>query len=285
MLSIYTAPQGAVLHRAVPSNNSRGHPSSTGLFLVGLFGQAATVTEHATDGFGSARDGRWQGSARRVPARRRRHGCNPDTGRPPPVRAERATVASIPGGTGSPGTKQAAIAEAVERTGGSRLSGGYSPVRKLTATDRIDAFDCGQTALNQFLQRHALIKQEANSAQTYVCCQGDAVVGFYSLAVGSADPKDVPSRVVKGLARHPVPGTRDDPGPALGGQGASAQGPAGRCSRMPCRATRKPPTSPASAACWFTPRTTPRVSGKDRKSNRLFWVCRCFATQASLLSC
>ena len=31
------------------------------------------------------------------------------------------------------------------------------------------------------------------------------MVGFYSLAVGSVDVKDAPSRVVKGLGRHPVP--------------------------------------------------------------------------------
>ncbi len=81
----------------------------------------------------------------------------------------------------------------------------YAPVRKLAATDPVDAFDCGQPALNQFLQRYALASQKAHSAQTYVCCQGDAVAGFYSLAVGSAEPAGVPPRVMKGLARHPVP--------------------------------------------------------------------------------
>lgn len=81
----------------------------------------------------------------------------------------------------------------------------YAPIRKLAATDRVDAFDCGQAVLNQFLQRFALVNQKANSAQTYVCCQGDVVVGFYSLAVGSVDPQAAPSRVTKGLARHPVP--------------------------------------------------------------------------------
>jgi GNAT superfamily N-acetyltransferase len=85
------------------------------------------------------------------------------------------------------------------------LSDGYASVRKLLATDLVDAFDCGQAALNQFLQRYALVNQKANSAQTYVCCHGDVVVGFYSLAVGSVDPEAAPSRVMKGLARHPVP--------------------------------------------------------------------------------
>ena len=85
------------------------------------------------------------------------------------------------------------------------MSGYCSPVRKLAATDQTDAFDCGQAALNQFLQRFALVNQKANSAQTYVCCQDDVVIGFYSLAVGSVDPETAPSRTTKGLARHPVP--------------------------------------------------------------------------------
>lgn len=85
------------------------------------------------------------------------------------------------------------------------MSAGYEPVRKLTAQDLLDGFDCGQPALNQFLQRYALVNQKANSAQTYVCCQAGEVVGFYSLAVGSVDPERAPPRVMKGLAHHPVP--------------------------------------------------------------------------------
>lgn len=81
----------------------------------------------------------------------------------------------------------------------------YGAVNKLSAADNVDAFDCGSPALNQFLQRYALLNQKANSAQTYVCCVEGAVVGFYSLVVGSVDPESAPSRVSKGLARHPVP--------------------------------------------------------------------------------
>lgn len=85
------------------------------------------------------------------------------------------------------------------------MSQRYAAIRKLTATDQLDAFDCGQPALNQFLQRHALVSQKSHSAQTYVCYFDDAVVGFYSLSVGSVAPNAAPTRVVKGLARHPVP--------------------------------------------------------------------------------
>ena len=85
------------------------------------------------------------------------------------------------------------------------MSAAYEPVRKLSAVDAVETFDCGQPALNQFIQRYALVNQKANSAQTYVCCLHNEVVGFYSLAVGSVDPEDAPARVTKGLARHPVP--------------------------------------------------------------------------------
>lgn len=85
------------------------------------------------------------------------------------------------------------------------MSPAYEPIRKLAVTDDVAGFDCGQPALNQFLQRYALVNQQANSAQTYVCCQTGTAVGFYSLAVGSVDPVITPPRVTKGLARHPVP--------------------------------------------------------------------------------
>lgn len=85
------------------------------------------------------------------------------------------------------------------------MSAAYESVRKLTVVDAVDGFDCGHLALNQFLQRYALVSQKANSAQTYVCCRAGEVVGFYSLAVGSVDPESAPARVMKGLARHSVP--------------------------------------------------------------------------------
>ena len=81
----------------------------------------------------------------------------------------------------------------------------YEAVRKLEANDDVSSFDCGHPALNQFLQRLALVNQKANSAQTYVCCQHGVVVGFYSLAVGSIEFSAASARVAKGLARHPVP--------------------------------------------------------------------------------
>ncbi|MEA2040214.1 MAG: GNAT family N-acetyltransferase [Thermodesulfobacteriota bacterium] len=82
---------------------------------------------------------------------------------------------------------------------------GYDPIHKLSAVDSVEFFDCNQPDLNQFLQRYALVNQKAESAQTYVCCKNGEVVGFYSLTVGSVEHEEAPHRVVKGLARYPVP--------------------------------------------------------------------------------
>ena len=85
------------------------------------------------------------------------------------------------------------------------MSALYAPIRKLAMDDPVDAFDCGQPALNRYLQRHAWNNQKANSAQTYVVCAGSVLAGYYSLSVAGADHMDAPDRIAKGLARHPIP--------------------------------------------------------------------------------
>ena len=78
-------------------------------------------------------------------------------------------------------------------------------IEKLARTHRADQFDCGKEPLNRFLARFALTNQAANASQTYVACEGERVAGYYTLVFGQAAFEDAPSRLVKGLARHPVP--------------------------------------------------------------------------------
>lgn len=76
----------------------------------------------------------------------------------------------------------------------------------LTEAHDVSTFDCGNEALNRFLQRHALINQRNQSARTYVAVRGETrVVGFHTLAAASAEFDVVPSRIAKGLAHHPIP--------------------------------------------------------------------------------
>jgi GNAT superfamily N-acetyltransferase len=78
-------------------------------------------------------------------------------------------------------------------------------IEKLRRDHPIDAFDCGQDDLNRWLWKHALQNQGANAAQTYVGLADDAMIGYYSLAVGQVEYADASDRLQKGLARHPVP--------------------------------------------------------------------------------
>jgi len=81
----------------------------------------------------------------------------------------------------------------------------FEPVHKLSIADGVESFDCGHVALNEFLQRFALVNQRSNSSQTYASCNAGQVAGFYSLAVGSVEPSHSAPRVIKGIPPHPVP--------------------------------------------------------------------------------
>ena len=78
-------------------------------------------------------------------------------------------------------------------------------IEKLRREHPVDTFDCGTGELNRFLIRYALPNQQANASQTYVGLVGEALVGYYSLAVGQVEYEGAPQRLAKGLARHPIP--------------------------------------------------------------------------------
>ena len=78
-------------------------------------------------------------------------------------------------------------------------------IEKLRRDHPVEGFDCGREQLNRYLLRYAWQNQQAGASQTYVGIVDDAVVGFYTLAVGHVTQEEAPSRLTKGLARHPVP--------------------------------------------------------------------------------
>jgi len=78
-------------------------------------------------------------------------------------------------------------------------------VEKLRPDHGIEGFDCGRDELNRYLLRFAWANQQPGAAQTYLGLVGNAVVGYYTLAVGQVTREEAPERLTKGLARHPVP--------------------------------------------------------------------------------
>jgi GNAT superfamily N-acetyltransferase len=78
-------------------------------------------------------------------------------------------------------------------------------IEKLRPDHLIEGFDCGREQLNRYLLRYAWVNQQAGAAQTWVGLAGNALVGYYTLAVGQVAREAAPERLTRGLARHPVP--------------------------------------------------------------------------------
>ena len=80
-----------------------------------------------------------------------------------------------------------------------------NPPALLTRDHERNSFDCGVSALNDYLQKYALQNQKKHAARTYVATRGNRIVGYYSLAYGSVSLDEAPKNVKSGLARHPIP--------------------------------------------------------------------------------
>ena len=75
----------------------------------------------------------------------------------------------------------------------------------LTKDHDRNSFDCGVSALNDYVKKYALQNQKKHAARTYVATRGNRIVGYYSLAYGSVSLEAAPQSVKSGLPRHPIP--------------------------------------------------------------------------------
>jgi len=81
-----------------------------------------------------------------------------------------------------------------------------SKVEAISENHDVSRFDCGgHESLNDWLKRFALTNQRNESARTYVVHRSGMVVGYYSISAGSVSVEEAPTRISKGLARHPIP--------------------------------------------------------------------------------
>lgn len=73
------------------------------------------------------------------------------------------------------------------------------------------AFDCGDTAMNDFLRRYARQSHDLGGAKTILAiddADNKTLFGFYSLAPGALASAETPEMMRRGLAQHDVPGFR-----------------------------------------------------------------------------
>lgn len=69
---------------------------------------------------------------------------------------------------------------------------------------RLDAFDCGAPSLDAWLKRRAFRNQFCRTSRTFVTCEEDRVVGYYSLALGLLATAQ-PVRRRRGHSFSPIP--------------------------------------------------------------------------------
>jgi len=77
-------------------------------------------------------------------------------------------------------------------------------VERLDSGHDLGAFSCGNEELDDWLRRHALAAQAMDSARTFVLVHGQAIVGYFSLTMGSVQRADAPAKLVRGLPQYPV---------------------------------------------------------------------------------
>lgn len=73
-----------------------------------------------------------------------------------------------------------------------------------------DAFDCGNTPLNEYLRRYARKNHERGGAKTILALDkaNNAILGYYSLSPASVEYARVPEIAKHNLGRYEVPGFR-----------------------------------------------------------------------------
>lgn len=60
-------------------------------------------------------------------------------------------------------------------------------IRRLSLTDDLGNFDCGDESLNEYIWYQALEQQSDGSSTVYLACQGNVLVAFVSLSMSRID--------------------------------------------------------------------------------------------------
>jgi GNAT superfamily N-acetyltransferase len=81
---------------------------------------------------------------------------------------------------------------------------GVTAPAPLSADHDLDAFASGVPPLDDWLKRRARANEAAGASRTFVVCEGRRVIGYYSLAAGSALHDEATGKVRRNMP-NPVP--------------------------------------------------------------------------------
>lgn len=80
----------------------------------------------------------------------------------------------------------------------------YTPPEPIKPTHDVEAFDCGNPTLNDWLRKRAKTSETSGASRTYVVCSENKVVGYYCLATGSVIRNDAPGKIRRNMP-EPIP--------------------------------------------------------------------------------
>jgi GNAT superfamily N-acetyltransferase len=79
-----------------------------------------------------------------------------------------------------------------------------SPPELLSAGHALDRFECGEKSLDDWLKTRALKNQASGASRCFVVCDGDAVIGYYSLSAGGIHHEAAPKPMRRNMP-DPLP--------------------------------------------------------------------------------
>ena len=76
----------------------------------------------------------------------------------------------------------------------------------LTADHQLNTFNCGETSLDEWLKRRALLNQSNGASRTFVVVdESQLVMGYYALAAGAVHHQDATRRSIRQNMPDPIP--------------------------------------------------------------------------------
>lgn len=85
------------------------------------------------------------------------------------------------------------------------MKSALSPPELLNADHDVAQFNCGKSALNDWLRKYALSNQRNGFTRVVVVCAGNRVAGFYGLAPTTVLPNLMPRRIRTGRPPTQIP--------------------------------------------------------------------------------
>ena len=74
----------------------------------------------------------------------------------------------------------------------------------ITEAHLIESFSCGVPVLDEWLKHRALKNEVSGASRTFVICQDEQVVGYYTLATGSIEHRNAPGKIRRNMP-NPIP--------------------------------------------------------------------------------